>query len=518
MDNNNTDINEILKQMNEVSLSDEDKEKMREILKKYSTNNQANINQDISYVEPEFTLEPEFELPDNEWEAPIELDESNFNTEIVTEPTIVTEVEKIIPQHDENGQYLLPLEENPQMNLDLDEKIITPENEKIIAEENNSGRLEPFFSLDEMSVSQKAIEMPNLVNNHSNQKFKQFELMAQNSLGKVKNFFNFRNENGKLDWHNIYSKTVLVISGTTNAILDNKVANGIKSFIGNKFKSSKIGIKTTKIADTLSVNLMSREDRYNKDFKNIMELMGYSVKELIEPTNEPMLSLEDVSNNIKNSLTKDLKVEFDGNKTKIKSLENLSPEQKIESINKFIWPKITSMLEESISLSYASRETRDKNPLYKKIKKAAQVNNISEELFVHYLLKDSEFLEKNCKGIGELLIKKDEIENLYFKLEEISAKNFVVMQNIVKVGLSIQKTVGELPIDKEEKQALLSTLNKTVISSKNNKQILFNTLQESVLESLNDDDYKKSLVEINTSILKIRETNQQKEQSLKPKI
>jgi len=84
MDNNNTDINEILKQMNEVSLSDEDKEKMREILKKYSTNNQANINQDISYVEPEFTLEPEFELPDNEWEALIELDESNFNTEIVT--------------------------------------------------------------------------------------------------------------------------------------------------------------------------------------------------------------------------------------------------------------------------------------------------------------------------------------------------------------------------------------------------------------------------------------------------
>ncbi len=177
------------------------------------------------------------------------------------------------------------------------------------------------------------------------------------------------------------------------------------------------------------------------------------------------------------------------------------------------------MLEESIKLSYAARETRDKNPLYKKIKQVAELNGISEELFVHYLLKDPDFLKNNqFKEFSGLLIKKPEIESLYFKLEEISAKNFVVMQNIVKVGLSIQKTVDELPIEKEEKQAMLSKFNNTVIANKNNKQIVFSTLQESVLDSLKDENYKKSLVEVNSSILKIREMNQNKEQVNKPKM
>lgn len=513
--NNNNEIYELLGQINQNSLSDDDKEAMKKILEKYSLNK--------NNTEPEFSLEPEFEIDiEQTWEDPNELADLKEQG-VVIEPALE---EKIInPQVDENGQYLLDLENNQQLELDLDTSVSPNKdlvqdvpNVETTNQVNNDQRIEPVFSLDSMDVSPRAIDMP--VPSISNQRFNKFESMAQNSLGKVKNFFNFKDENGKLDWHNVYAKSVLVVSSTTNALLDNKVVNGLKSFIGNKFKSSKIGIHTTKIADTLTVNLMSREDRYNKDFKNTMALMGYSVKELINPTNEPMLSLEDVAINIKKELSDSLSVNFGSDKTTIKALENLSPEQTIESINKFIWPKITSMLEESIKLSYAARETRDKNPLYKKIQKAAQLNNISEELFVHYLLKDPEFLEKNkCKGIGGLLLKKDEIENLYFKLEEISAKNFVVMQNLVKVGLAVQKTISDLPMEsKEEKQALLSSLNKTVISSKNNKQILFNTLQESVLESLNDNDYKKSLVEINSSILKIREINQNKEQNNKPKI
>jgi hypothetical protein len=66
---------------------------------------------------------------------------------------------------------------------------------------------------------------------------------------------------------------------------------------------------------------------------------------------------------------------------------------------------------------------------------------------------------------------------------------------------------------KKTKFCLLS-----VIANKNNKQIVFSTLQESVLDSLKDENYKKSLVEVNSSILKIREMNQNKEQVNKPKM
>lgn len=508
MDNNtDNEILEILQTINKESISSEDKDAMKKILEKYK------IQQNEQNVEPEFILEPEFELPNDDWEPRIELDEIQEQINTEQEPSIIPEVKKFIPQVDEDGQYLLPLEDEPQIVLDVVNKSEEIETKTI----NDSSRIEPVFSLDEMDVEAQAITMHN--DNIKPQKFKQFESMAQNSLGKVKNFFNFKNEDGKLDWHNVYSKTVLVVSGTTNALLDNKVVNGLTSFIGKKFKSSKLGVHTTKIADTLTINLMSREDRYNKDFKNTMALMGYSVTELIKPTNEPMLSLEDVSKNIKDKLSESLSVKYNDNTITIKSLENLTPEQKVESINKFIWPKITSMLEESIKLSYAARETRDKNPLYKKIKQVAELNGISEELFVHYLLKDPDFLKNNqFKEFSGLLLKKPEIESLYFKLEEISAKNFVVMQNIVKVGLSIQKTVDELPIEKEEKQAMLLKFNNTVIANKNNKQIVFSTLQESVLDSLKDENYKKSLVEVNSSILKIREMNQNKEQVNKPKM
>ena len=508
MDNNtDNEILEILQTINKESISSEDKDAMKKILEKYK------IQQNKQNVEPEFILEPEFELPNDDWGHSIELNEIQEQINNEQEPSIIPEVKKVIPQVDEDGQYLLPLEDEPQIVLGVVNKSEEIETKTI----NDSSRIEPVFSLDEMEVEAQAITMHN--DNIKPQKFKQFESMAQNSLGKVKNFFNFKNEDGKLDWHNVYSKTVLVVSGTTNALLDNKVVNGLTSFIGKKFKSSKLGVHTTKIADTLTINLMSREDRYNKDFKNTMALMGYSVTELIKPTNEPMLSLEDVSKNIKDKLSESLSVKYNDNTITIKSLENLTPEQKVESINKFIWPKITSMLEESIKLSYATRETRDKNPLYKKIKQVAELNGISEELFVHYLLKDQDFLKNNqFKEFSGLLLKKPEIESLYFKLEEISAKNFVVMQNVVKVGLSIQKTVDELPIEKEEKQAMLSKFNNTVIANKNNKQIVFSTLQESVLDSLKDENYKKSLVEVNSSILKIREMNQNKEQVNKPKM
>ena len=577
----------ILSEMTENKLTEEDQLKIKEILNKY----QVNTNTSEVVLE-EHPVEDGFELPDPEWENPLDLDFLSENSNEVSEPnniennkeeTVISNVENDkeqnatpIIQIDENGQLQLPLEPNLQMELDLSsnqekvssdvenhkEQTITPviqidENgqlqlpleqdsqmelglssnqEKIIQNNDDSkkdeptlnlpindinSRKEPVLSLDgleRVSAQSATIDSPLYTNTKTISKFKNFETLANNSLGKFSNLFNFRDENGKIDWYNKAQKTVIVLTNIKNAALDNKVVNTLKSMVVKKYKNSKFGIKTHQIADTITVNLMSREERYNREFKNTMTLLGYDVKELIKPTNEPMLTLQDVSDNINSSLKNKLGLELTTNGYESTLLKELNDEQKVQFIQNIVWPKLTEMMGESMKLFEALKDIKEKNPLYKEISQIAKKNDMEEELFATMLLKSPELLkEKNIKGLDKLLSKKEEVESLYFKNEELFGKNFVVMQNLVKASSSIQKTIAGLDISKDYKQAVLQDMKSTVIKSDNSKKVLFESVQDNITSSLQDNNFVKSLRNINETILKIRQS-QQKEAGTKLKM
>ena len=256
-------------------------------------------------------------------------------------------------------------------------------------------------------------------------------------------FFHFKDQNGKIDWHNKSEKTILLLKNVKNSVLDNKIVNRVKSLINEKYSNSKLGIKTNKIADTITINLMSREESYNKDFKNTIELLGYEVKELINPNNTPMLTLQDVSNNINKKLKENLDLDLDEKGYSSKFLESLTDENKVRFIQKMVWPKLTEMIGESIKLFEALKEIKGKNVLCKEISAMAIKNNIEEELFATMLLKNPEALKrKGVEGIEKLLEKKEEIESIYFKNEELSGKNFIVIQNLIKASSSMQKLIA----------------------------------------------------------------------------
>lgn len=448
-------------------------------------------------------------------------------------PSIETNVveEKLEKQPiiiDENGQLQLILEDSAQMNLSVQaDAAQLPENQsKEKSETINSdtpiitdinGRKEPILSLEGLEgVAAQTATMDSTINNSPVSKFKNFEKLANDSLGKLNNLFNFRDENGKIDWHNQAKKTVLVLKNVKNAALDNKVVNALKSTLVKKYKNSKFGIKTHQIADTITVNLMSREERYNREFKNTIALLGYNVNELIKPTNEPMLTLQEVSDNINLSLKNKLGLELTDNGYQSTLLTELNDEQKVKFIQTIVWPKLTEMMGESMKLFEALKDIKEKNPICKEIAQMAKKNNMEEELFATMLLKSPELLtQKNIKGLDKLLSKKEQIEELYFKNEELFGKNFIVLQNLVKASASIQKTIIGLDISTEDKQTVLQQMKSTVVKSENSKKILFENIQDSVTSSLHDNQFVKSLRNINEKILKMRQTQQKETTKLK---
>lgn len=531
----------ILSEMTENQLTQEDQLKIKEILSKYSVNNQ-NVSVDER-------VEEGFELPNNDWEEPLDLDfdflsqnseqhdsinETNNNT--------IHEEKNVLPiiQMDEYGQLQLPLEQSIQMELDLSinqpevsppqvqlekvgsEKVesVTAKNEQVLGEDystptdnltnlniaDSNGRKEPvlnFDGLDSVVAQNIAIETPSM--DATMFKFKSFEALGNNSLGKLNNLFNFRDENGKIDWYNKAQKTVLVLGNIKNAALDNKVVNTLKSMVVKKYNNSKFGIRTNQIADTITVNLMSREERYNREFKNTVALLGYDVQELIKPTNEPMLTLQDVSDNVNNSLKKQLGLELTNHGYEATLLKELNDEQKVKFIQNIMWPKLTEMMGESIKLFEALKDIKQKNPLTKEIAHLAKKNDMEEDLLATMLLKSPELLkQKGIKGLDKLLARKEDIENLYFKNEELYGKNFIVIQNLIKATNSIQKTIIGLDISKEHKEAILKDIKTTVVKSDNKKSVLLENIQDSVTSSLQDNQFVKSLREINDTILKIR--------------
>ena len=280
-------LHNILSQLAEKKLTEEDQQNLQKILEKYAV--------DKNPLAEEFHLESGFELPEDEWQPPedFELDQEQVVEQ--TNPNNTETKEKINIQIDENGQYLLPLESSNQLELDLKEeqnvseplvqpvttniepsKEVTIDNTKIDNTEpdiSTDGRKEPILNFDEISnVQQNAIPLQEekIVNP---QKFSKFESMAQNAFGKVHNLLNFKDSNGKIDWYGKAHKTTLVLKGVKNIALNNKVMNKLKAYVGQKYSNSKFGIKATQISDTIVVNLMSREERYNKEFKNTMTLL-----------------------------------------------------------------------------------------------------------------------------------------------------------------------------------------------------------------------------------------------------
>lgn len=526
----------ILSEMTENQLTQEDQLKIKEILSKYSVN-----NQNVSVGEH---VEEGFELPNNDWEEPLDLDfdflsQNSEQNDVINETNnnTIHEEKNVLPiiQMDEYGQLQLPLEQSIQMELDLSinqpeisapqvqlEKVesVTAKNEQVLGEDSSTptdnltnlniadsnGRKEPvlnFDGLDSVVAQNIAIETPSM--DATMFKFKSFESLGNNSLGKLNNLFNFRDENGKIDWHNKAQKTVLVLGNIKNAALDNKVVNTLKSMVVKKYNNSKFGIRTNQIADTITVNLMSREERYNREFKNTVALLGYDVKELIKPTNEPMLTLQDVSDNVNNSLKKQLGLELTNHGYEATLLKELNDEQKVKFIQNIMWPKLTEMMGESIKLFEALKDIKQKNPLTKEIAQLAKKNDMEEDLLATMLLKSPDLLkQKGIKGLDKLLARKEDIENLYFKNEELYGKNFIVIQNLIKATNSIQKTIIGLDISKEYKEAILKDMKTTVVKSDNKKSVLLENIQDSVTSSLQDNQFVKSLREINDTIVKIR--------------
>lgn len=529
-------LESVLSQMTENKLSEEDHLKIKEILGKYNINKTTTSE---SVLEHEH-LEEGFEFPESEWEDPSDLDFTNHDAnEInVQESEVVNPVEnfqvKSVLKIDENGQYQLPLDESQQMELDLSLQTIepepviqkeikqetTPENiEPILPEINNDGRKEPVLSLEGIEgVEANAATLDTPILPPKSQKFKNFENMAQNAMGKVHNLFNFRDENGKIDWYGAGKKTVLVLKNVKNAALDNIVVNRLKGMIVKKYSNSKFGIKTNQIADTITVNLMSREERYNREFKNTISLLGYDVKELITPKNEPMLTLQEVSDNLNKNLKENLGLELTNNGYSSDFIKGLNEDQKAQFIQTIVWPKLTEMMAESMKLFEALKDIKAKNPLCREIAQVAKKNDMEPDLFATLLSKSPEILkQKGIKGIDSLLERKEEIENVYFKNEELFGKNFVVLQNLVKASASIQKIVIDSNLSKDYKQKILTDMKTTVIKSDTKKKVLFDTVQESITSSLQDADFVKSLREVNDSILKIRKI-QNKETTTKPKM
>jgi hypothetical protein len=213
-------------------------------------------------------------------------------------------------------------------------------------------------------------------------------------------------------------------------------------------------------------------------------------------------------------LKEKLGLEINNNGYTSEFIKTLNEEQKVQFIQTIVWPKLTEMMSESMKLFEALKEIKSKNVLYKEISQVANKNNIKEDLFVTMLLKNPKILKENgVKEFDNLLLKKDEIENFYFKNEELFGKNFIMLQNLVKASASIQKIIAESNIPKEHKQKILIDMKKTVIkldSKDHTKKILFETVQKSVSSSLQDADFIKSLREVNESILKMRQ-NKNKE-------
>lgn len=521
-------LENILTQIAENKLTEEDQEQIKKILGKYVVDKNATTEEPI--------FEEGFELPDNDWQEPEAFELDQVKPENITQKVEV-KVEKIIPEIDSEGQYQLPLESSAQLELDLttespkapielnQEPIIETqvENEIPVIELNLDGRKEPILTFEGLpNAEENAIPfdaLDNQVKNKKETKFGKFENMAQNALGKMHNLLNFKDSNGKIDWYGKAFKTAIVLKGVKNVALNNKVMNQVKSYIGKKYNNSKFGIKATQISDTIVVNLMSREERYNKDFKGTMTLLGYNVTELIKPNSTPMLTLQDVSDNVNKVLKEKLNLSLVNGGYASSFISSLNEESKVEMIKTVVWPQLTQMIAESLKLFEALKEVKSKNPLFKEIAQMAKKNNMQEDLFVTMLLKTPDLLkEKGVMGLDKLLNKKTEIEEVYFKNEELSGKNFIVIQNLVKASSSIQKLVASANINQEQKQNILEQMQNTVVKSDKNKKVLFKTVQDSVSSSLQDTDFVKSLRDVNESILKIRKNQSNQTETTKPRM
>lgn len=495
-------LESILSQMKNNELSEEEQNKIQELLSKYGI---INNNQTESTLETEKYVEDGFEHPQNDWEEPSDLFfEENQFSEIV----LNKELEK------------QPIESNviesstPELNM-MDKLIVN----------NTDSRKEPILNTEEMNIleSNPVSTINNITENNrveslTSKKFTHFEQIAKNSIEKYHNIFDFMYENRKVDWHGVGKKSVIVLKNIKNTTLDNVIVNRFKKMVANKYQNSKLGIKTKQIADTIRINLMSCEEKYNNDFKNTMKLIGYDVQELIVSTNSPMLTLQEVSDNINKNLKENLGLELTDKGYYSDFITNLSEDQKVEFVEKIIWPKLTQMINESMKLFEALKEIKSKNPLIKEIEKIAEKNNMEKDLFVTMLLKNPEILKsKGVKGIDYLLEKKDEIQNIYFKNEELFGKTFIVVQNLIKASASIQKIVIDSNIPKNEKKEVLTKMQNTVVKSNRNRNVLFENVQENITSSLKDNEFVKSLREVNESILEMRKT-QKKEVLNKPGI
>ena len=525
---NSENLEQILQEMTSGKLSLADYKQINTIIKKYQETSE--LSENIFQDEP--FIDDGFELPNDDFQ----IDDEQLVQEEVN--TVTEKKESVIPKIDENGQYLLSLDEEPQTSFDFEklEEVIKNNNSiknnepvvtsDLIDKKLDSDKIEPIFSIEDLhDVNQNVLSInDNSLNQYQNYKqksrFSFFENVATSTLSKFNNAFKFRDENGKIDWYSHKEKTILLLSNVKNAVLDNKIVNSLGKFISNKFKDSSIGIRTTQMADTITINLMSRKDRYNKEFKNTLSLMGYDVTELLSTEHNSKLNLKEVGVNINTELEKTtgLILTNDGYQSNV--INSLASTEKIEFIEKIVWPKLTDMMKESVKINQAINEIKRKNPYYKKIAEMAKSAEFSEEMTINLLLNNPNILkEKGIKGVDKLLENKIDIERMYAKNEELCGKSFIALQNIVKAATNMNNLIINLEdVSPKVKEYLFLKMRSTVIDSNKDREITFETLQTSINATLQDKNFVKSLRNVNDSITKIREKAQTTNNINKPTI
>lgn len=347
------------------------------------------------------------------------------------------------------------------------ETIIITKNEKIIFEENTNSEMNQnnIESLETKIIQQITPEVINIkehIQTKIYDQIKQFKKIAINTLSRIDSLFSYQN---------------------------------------------KINIKQSSNIIHTNNEVLSKEQIYEKEFKNLFKILGYSAQSFLDPNKFSELSSYHLDLHLNDFIKEKLQLN-EGEKYIPNLIIDLNIEDQLMFIHNIILPTIIETINETTKLFKVLKDLKEINPLYQEISQAVKQSNIEESLFMALLFQSPKLLiNKNIPKIEELLLKTNEIENFHYKNEQLFSTNLLVTNKFIEIVNHVQKFIMNLdcPLKIREKNCMIIQKNFLSLNDSNHK--IFQIVKDKIVCSLQHEFYLKSELNVIKKIFERRIAN-----------
>lgn len=226
----------------------------------------------------------------------------------------------------------------------------------------------------------------------------------------------------------------------------------------------------------------------SNNFKSILEILDIDTN-LNSFSNK---NLDDINIDINSYLNKTFDLD--------NIFNNLSNKQKFELINNILVPKISNLIDYSLSFMEFQNDLKSINNNHFILNKFCKLNNTSIDNVLPILKNDDaeyKFKFFNFKNYDKIIINKNDILKFSIIQDQIFAKNFLFLQNISILLSTIQKEIKKMDI--KNKEQFINIIDTTEIKFKKNKTTI-GDVKLNIINSLSNSDFVTFLSNTNAAI------------------